>query len=266
LYDFSCGTCRLYEARLSSEADFAEWLARWQGSPRRARTILDAVLAGTTPPGALWRPLAEHPQLRAPGEQHGGQLAPAAFALADRTELWIFLDEAALVAARRELGDERLGPILPASPGHRILAELTAEIAAVWIDPFDPRGGLVVEGRDLDELRRWARRGAVEAGVRADGGDALVAADELWIPIVEHRVATMPGRDGDRMVVLTAPDAEAPFSGLVTAGAGIAFVRISGAELPGRVRDANAARKLVGLLVNPAGPSGPIATTLPRGA
>lgn len=259
LYEFTCQRCQLHEDHLNNEPDFGTWKERWEPLRDDTKDLLASVLDGKLPAARLYRRLAEHRSLRFVGEQHGGTWLPAALQLGDRAELWVFVDDEAVASAVREVGARKLGTIAPPGDLATTFAELPDAIGAVWLDPFDARGGLVIERDDLGELRRWARRVLVERALGRTGLQALRSADELWLPVIDGSAATIAETTGDELVVLTAPDAAERFTATIPAGQPVAFVRTVGRELDARIADVRAARgSLSALAVNPNGPAGPV--------
>jgi hypothetical protein len=252
---------------LRSEAGFDAWRARWASAEAAARRVLAAAIADDLRAPRHFRALVGLERVRFPGALvDGGGWAPAALRLGPRDELWVFTDDAAVAACRREVGGERLGPIAPPAALAPIVAELPAELGAVWINPFDDAGGLVIEGAQLRELIAWARRVLVEAAARARGAAALVDAGDLALAVVDGQLVTEVDRAGEWLAIFTAPDAQAAFAARVPRGEPIAFVHLRGAELRARVSEIRTDHpRLAGFAINPAGPSAIARVALPAG-
>jgi hypothetical protein len=189
-----------------------------------------------------------------PASFANGTWSPEALDIAGRPELWVMLDDAAVAACVDEVG-ARIGTIAPAMAIGAVLAELPAAVTAVWIDPFDPEGGLVIDGDELVALRRTARAIALARGLVARGAATLADADEVLLAVIAGAAVTEPSAAGDRLVVFTTLAAVTAFQAHVPAGTAIAIVHVAGRDLGAHVRAVRATRPLVGVVVDPAGPS-----------
>ena len=169
---------------------------------------------------------------------------PAALEVGGRVELWLFVDDDAVEACRSELGAARVGEVAPVQPIAAVLEALPESVGAVWVDPFDRETGLLIERDELVTLRRWGRRVTIERALRERGAPALYEAADVTVAVIDGALAM----DGDAVVILTAPDAEAAYRTHVSAGTQIAFVHQPGRDLRDKLRDVKRA------IVNPAGP------------
>lgn len=254
LYEFRCARCRLGEERLRSEAGFDAWRARWAPPPGREVIALVSESGLTT--AAAYRAVASLPAVAHTGARADDGTWQVAAIVVDRTEVWLFTDDAAVAACQAEVGAARLGDVAPPTALAPLVAGLPAVVDAVWLNPFDTAPGLVVAGPQLAELARWARRVTTERALVTAGATALGAAPELALAVIDGAAATERDVDGEWLVACTAPDAERAYAASVERGTALVFVHGDGAAALARLSEVRTARpQVVGVVVNPAGPA-----------